>query len=194
MRRSGHDWLMSETTSVGAITTIYCPRVLPELWRQGGGEPPELAKQWHRQYPELFDDDDLVHVKKQATDGYHFYEWYAAIHLFQRDGSRSLVEKYDTYENHRLNHRRHKHRRKVAEYERAVPESQREILHEICSEFRVQLPDLLVLPIDGISFAFAEVKGATDGTVNRKDQRGMRDAIWERLRVPVEIIAVRLLP
>jgi hypothetical protein len=180
---------------VGAITTIYCPQVLPELWRQGlPGEPPELAKQWHRQYPELFDDDDLVHVQNQARRGYHFYEWYAAIHLFQRDGSRSLVEKYDTYENHQLNQRRQKHRRKVAEYERVVPESQREILHAICSEFRVQLPDLLVLPVDGISFAFAEVKGATDGTVNREDQRGMRDAIWERLRVHVEIIAVRLLP
>lgn len=178
------------------VTTIYCPQVLHDLWRQGlNGEPPELAKQWHRQYPELFDDDDLVHVRNQALSGYHFSEWYAAIHLFQRDGSRSLVEKYDTYENNRLNHiQRNTHRRKVAEYERVVPESQRQILHEICSECSVQLPDLLVLPIDGMSFSFAEVKGPTDGTLWREDQRRMRDAIWERLRVPVEIIAVRLLP
>jgi len=113
--------------------------------------------------------------------------------LFQRDGSRSLVEKYDTYENHRLNQRRKKHRRKVAEYERVVPETQRQILHEICSECRVQLPDLLVLPADGTSFAFAEVKGASDDTVNRENQRGMRDAIWERLGLPVEVIKIRLL-
>jgi|SRR5664279_4902115 hypothetical protein len=186
---------MSETTSGGAHTTIYCPQVLPELWRQSlPGEPPPLARQWYRQYPAVFDDDDLDHVVNQAPRGYHFYEWYTAIHLFQRDGSRSLVEKYDSYENHRLNQRRRRHRRKVAEYERVVPETQRQMLHEICSDFGVQLPDLLVLPADGASFAFAEVKGATDGTVNREDQRGMRDAIWERLRVPVEVIKVRLLP
>lgn len=181
-------------TSPGALTTIYCSQVLPELWRQSlPGEPPLLAKQWHQQYPELFDDDDLDHVVNQAPLGYHFNEWYTAIHLFQRDGSRSLVEKYDTYENHRLNQRRKKHRRKVAEYERVVPETQRQILHEICSEFRVQLPDLLVLPADGTSFAFAEVKGASDDTVNRENQRGMRDAIWERLGLPVEVIKIRLL-
>jgi len=119
---------------------------------------------------------------------------YTAIHLFQRDGSRSLVEKYDTYENHRLNHRSKGHRRKVAEYERVVPEPKRQVLHEICTKFGVQLPDLLVLASDGTSFAFAEVKGATDNTLNRENQRGMRDAIWKRLRVPVDVIKVRLLP
>ncbi len=186
---------MSEMTSGGALTTIYCPRVLPKLWRTSlPEEPPQLARQWYEQYPEIFDDDDLAHVVNQAPRGYHFYEWYSAIHLFQRDGSRSLVEKYDSYENHRLNQRRRGHRRKVAEYERVVPETQKQMLHEICSEFRVQLPDLLVLPADGTSFSFAEVKGATDGTLNREDQRGMRDAIRERLRVPVEVIKVRLLP
>jgi transketolase len=185
---------MSETTSDGAsTTTIYCPNGLPEIWRQGlRGEPPPLANQWQQQYPELFDDDDLEHIKNQAHDGYHFSEWYAAIHLFQRDGSRSLVEKYDTYENHRLNQLRKKHRRKVAEYESAVPQAQRQVLHEICSELKVQLPDLLVLRADRTSFAFAEVKGAADSTVNREDQRGMRDAIWERLGVPVEVIKIRL--
>jgi hypothetical protein len=185
----------SVTTRVVNPTTIYCPRALPDLWRQADpGQPPPLATRWREQYPDLFDEDDLALLVNQARRGYHFYEWYAAIHLFQRDGSRSLVEKYDTYENHRLNHRRQGHRRKVAEYERVVPESQRQVLHEICSLCRAQLPDLLVMPADGTSFAFAEVKGATDGSLHRQGQRCVRDAILQRLGVPVEVIRVCLGP
>jgi hypothetical protein len=180
---------MAEGSSREAITTIYCPAGLRTLWVEDGSV---LPAQWHSQYPMLFDDDDLqLAGGLQRTN--HFSEWFAAIHIFQRDGSRSLVEKYDTYENHKHGRRSKEHRRKVAEYERVVPESEREVLHAIGSEFGVQLPDLFVVSADGMSFGFAEVKGPTDNSLNRPDQKGSRDAIRERLGVPVEIVKVRLL-
>jgi hypothetical protein len=88
-------------------------------------------------------------IVNQACDGYHFAEWNAAIHLFGRDGACSVMEKYDTWENHYLEHRRKRHLDKVALCERVVPEERRAAHHEICARYRVPLPDLLVLAPDG---------------------------------------------
>jgi VRR-NUC domain len=185
---------MSDLTAVETFTTIWCPRVLPELWKQSAdGELPELAKQWRLQYPGLFDDDDVDHIKHQTQRGYHFSEWYSAIHIFQRDGALSLVEKYDAYEIHHSNQLRQKHQRKVAEFERVVPQAQRDLMHEICAEFHVGPPDLFVLPANGQPFYFVEVKGANDGTFTREDQRGVREAI-RQMGIRVEVIKVRLVP
>lgn len=173
-----------------SVTTIYCPPTLRDLWRS---ENSVLPSQWHAQYPNLFDDDDLTLAQGPQRQN-HFCEWFVAIHLFHRDGSRSLVEKYDTYENHQKNHLSKTHRLKVAEYERVVPEAQRLLLHEICSEYAVQLPDLMAISANGDSFSFVEVKGPGDTTLTRWDQRGSREAIRHRLKVPVEVVEVRLLP
>jgi hypothetical protein len=104
---------MTMTESGGPLTTIYCSQVVHDLWRESElGKNSELARQWRQQYPMLFGDDDLTQIVNQASGlrmkGYHFSEWYTAIYLFQREGSRSLVEKYDTYENHALNQKRKK--------------------------------------------------------------------------------------
>ena len=173
-----------------SVTPASCPRNLRDLWRQQGSP---LPGRWREQYPELFDDDDLRLAQGPQRKN-HFCEWFAAIYLFQRDGARSLVEKYDTYENHRHNHLQKGHRRKVEEYESVVTEKERQILHAICSKYGVQLPDLLVMPADDSKFSFAEVKGPNDNTLNRPDQRGSREAIRKRLKVQVEIIKVYLVP
>jgi hypothetical protein len=173
-----------EAMAIGSVTTVYCPRGLRQLWREEGSTVPA---QWYEQYPALFDDDDL-RIAQGPQRVHHFCEWFAAIYLFHRDGARSLVEKYDTYENHWHNQLRRRHRRKVAEYERVVPEDQRRVLHEIGSTFRVQLPDLLVISNDGTSFSFAEVKGPGDGL--SPDQADANSAISERLGVSVEILKV----
>jgi len=189
---------MTMTESGGPLTTIYCSQVVHDLWRESElGKNSELARQWRQQYPMLFSDDDLAQIVNQASGlrmkGFHFSEWYTAIYLFQREGSRSLVEKYDTYENHALNQKRKRDRRKAAEYERVVRDDHRQIHHEICSKWKVGLPDLLVIHTDG-GYSFAEVKGPWDHTVNREPEVKMRNEIWERLRVPTEVVMVRLLP
>jgi hypothetical protein len=170
------------------VTTIFCPYDLREEWRVEGSM---LPGQWRVQYPGLFDDDDLRLADGPQRNN-HFCEWFSAIYLFLRDGSRSLVEKYDTYEDHPRKHRSKIHQRKIAEYESLVSDAQRKVLDEICIEYSVQLPDLFVISADARTFSFAEVKGPTDHTLNRLDQRGSRDAIRTRLKVPVEVIKVRL--
>jgi hypothetical protein len=113
----------------------------------------------HQPYPQLFDDD--LKIADGPQRGGDFWEWLAASHLFHRDGSISLIEKYDTYENHRNNGLHRKvHSRKIAAVEQVVPQEQRHILHQIGSEFPVQLPDLLVVRYAAISFSFCEMKEA----------------------------------
>jgi hypothetical protein len=171
-------------------TTIYTTDALFRMWRAAPrGQTSPLASEWARQYPRLFDQDDLDLIVNQAPDGYHFAEWYATIHLFVRDGVRCLIEKYDTYENHRLGRRHQAHGDKVALYESVVPEAHRAVHHEVCVRHGVQLPDLLVLGRDG-SYGFAEVKGPTDGTINSPDQIGMRTDLRSELGIHVEVISV----
>ena len=81
----------------------------------------------------LFDHDDLDLIVNQACDGYHFSEWYAAIHIFTWDGARCLIEKYDTYDDHYYGYRSHRHLEKVAIYENVASEAHRAVHHEICA-------------------------------------------------------------
>jgi hypothetical protein len=76
-------------------TIIYCPQVLRDLWCSPPDDPAhgQLSGQWYAQYPGLFDEQDLRMARTQWDK--HFYEWLAAIHLFQREGACSMVEKYD---------------------------------------------------------------------------------------------------
>jgi hypothetical protein len=86
---------VAKATPSEGWTTIYCPRALRELWSPPiAGKPSPLAEQWRQQYPGLFDKDDLRLNTSQGRFNLHFYEWYAAIHLFQRDGAVSMVEKF----------------------------------------------------------------------------------------------------
>ncbi len=121
----GGCWGHHGAVTVENVTTIFCPPGLRELWRQEGSALPSF---WHQHYPQLFDEDDLRIANGPQRLG-HFSEWFAAIHLFHRDGSISFIEKYDTYENHRNNRlHRNTHARKIAEYERIVSEEQRQFL------------------------------------------------------------------
>lgn len=94
-------------------TTIYATEALSIMWRASPrGESSALAEGC-LQYPMLFDQDDLDLIVNQACDGYHFAEWYAAIHIFTRDGARCLIEKYDTYDDHYYGYRSHRHLEKA---------------------------------------------------------------------------------
>jgi len=62
----------------------------------------ELVNIWARQYPKIFDKDDIRITKEQPN--YHFFEWLAAIIIYNSTGYLSLVEKYD-FQNHKKKQR-----------------------------------------------------------------------------------------
>ena len=171
---------MREESEGGGGTTIYYPPGLRELWLLPyPGEPTALAKRWHQEYPGLFDEDDLRLTVCQPE--LHFHEWYAAIHLLQRDGVFSMGEKYDSSKYHPL---------KFARYTEILNAEQRAIAARIQRECNAQLPDLLVPARDRTSFSFAEVKGPRDKLWD--EQIASHKRIRNELKVPVEVIWVKL--
>jgi hypothetical protein len=155
--------------TVSPHTTIYYPPELRARW-------PRVAQTWVQQYPQLFDRDDLRLVLSQPR--YHVPEWFTAIHLFHRDGVRSLVEKY-SYRNHG---------RKRDVLHRVLTGRQLEFLDGMVQTLKVQPPDLFVFGRSG-NFRFAEAKGPGDRISHR--QRESHRLIRQELGVPVEIFAVR---
>ena len=153
-------------------TTIYCTEQIRRLW------PRPLAQRWAQEYPQLFDSDDIRLAVRQPRN--HFAEWFAAIHLFQRDGVRSLLEKY-TFQNHP---------RKVKMFEGLVAVARREALRTIGKTYQVQPPDLLLYRPDGAFVGFAEVKGPGD-RLSHKQVRS-HERICESLGVPVQVLIVRV--
>ncbi|HAM02710.1 MAG TPA: hypothetical protein DCQ30_10880 [Acidimicrobiaceae bacterium] len=127
-------------------TTIFCDKQLRKRWW-----PLPLGEQWVLQYPGLFDFDDLRQAVNQPEK--HFCEWYAAIHIFQRDGSISMVEKC-AYQNNPVKYER---------YINLLSQETRDKLDSILAEWHgVQLPDLMVIASDHKTVSFAEVKGPGD--------------------------------
>jgi hypothetical protein len=153
-------------------TTIYCTRAIKNLW------PDPLARQWLQQYPNVFDEDDLRLTVNQPKN--HFCEWFAAIHLFQREGAHSLVEKY-VFQNHP---------KKVACLASLLSARERKTLDAIREAYAVQPPDLFVFVPKTTRYWFAEVKGPGD-RLSAKQIRS-HDAIMRELGVPVETIEVRI--
>ncbi len=152
-------------------TTIFYTPQLRERW------PAPLAHYWATAYPCLLDADDLRITHRQPKN--HFNEWFAAIHLFHRDGTLALLEKY-LYSNHL---------RKTAIIAEVLTVRQIAVLQEILSEFKVQPPDLFVFTPSRPRFWFAEVKGPGDRL--RPLQKASHRAIRQRLNAPVELINVR---
>ena len=121
----------------------------------------ELAREWLRRYPELFDRDDLRLALRQPR--YHFFEWLGAVVLFNTTGYRSLVEKYEFGE----------HSRKVSIIQGMVPPDVLAVMHKP----GVQCPDLFVYRPDGSDWFFCEVKGKRDRL--RAEQRQYFESLSE---------------
>jgi hypothetical protein len=155
-------------------STIFFPPQLRAQW------PSPLTTEWAEAYPAIFDADDIRNTLKQPKN--HFYEWFAAVHLFHRDGALSLVEKY-LFNNHT---------RKAALIRELLTEEQLHTLVQIHrDELKIQPPDLLVFTPDRRRIWFAEVKGP--GDTPRPRQPESQHAIRTRLGLPVELITVRQL-
>lgn len=151
-------------------TTIHCTRSLRNEW------PNPLAQQWRVSYPQLFDDDDFRLTQSQSWT--HFWEWFAAIHIYHRDGAYSLVEKYGC----------RSHSAKQETYESIMADQERQTLDRICGEYHVQSPDLLAYLPDFSRYWFVEVKGPGDRL--SPGQTLSHEAIERDLGVTVEVMRV----
>jgi len=125
-------------------TMIRCTKTIRDLW------PDPLVRQWLQQYPDVFDMDDLRLTVKQPKN--HFCEWFAAIHLFHREGAHCMVEQH-VFQNHPT---------KVARMATLLSERERRTLDAIRAAYAVQPPDLFVFVPKTRRYWFAEVKGLGD--------------------------------
>lgn len=114
-----------------------------------------LIAEWAARYANLFDADDIRVARNQAPadkGGYHYYEWRAAVLLFEATGMLSLVESYQGL----------KQQRKQHVLERLLTDKQRALVLNVDRVFKAQAPDLLVYKSDYSTFFFCEVKGPGD--------------------------------
>jgi hypothetical protein len=116
---------------------------------------------------------------------YHFNEWFVSIHLFQRIGARSMMEKYDQTLNHL----------KFERYEAFTTPEQRAELQRITEEKvdgkGVQLPDLFVSSRDESECWFVESKRV--GEPVSAQQMQSHDKIRTRLGMRVDTIRVEVI-
>ena len=115
-----------------------------------------LWEGWIKKYPDIFDEDDHRLAQSQAHLGYHFYEWRAAVLIYQKMGYLSLVEKYQFK----------KHKRKQDIFLQRVSSLPR-LLDLIARRKEyghgVQCPDLFVYKRNNLTdWFFCEVKGPKD--------------------------------
>lgn len=133
-----------------------------------------LWQEWHEKYSMLFDEDDLRIVKNQPYR--HFYEWLAAIHIFEKTEYISLVEKYEYKA----------HKKKQTTFQNSVPTKLMELLNDKKRFGNVQCPDLFVYKPDSTNWFFCEVKGLNDRI--RKEQRLFFQLIESITKKPIRNI------
>ena len=105
-----------------------------------------LVEKWYRAYGDMFDEHDYRLALDQQ--GFHFFEWLAAVLLRESTGYHSLMEKYETA----------KHTRKVEIFKRTVD---LETFDFVMSN-RAGVPDLFVYQPETTNWFFCEVKGRSD--------------------------------
>jgi hypothetical protein len=103
----------------------------------------KLGIEWAAQYPRLFDGDDRRLYDSQCDMGHHFFEWAAAIMVYETTGYLSLIEKYWSV----------KHPKKLALWEKIAPVSLRDLPYES------GWPDLFSYHPNHKDWFFCETKG-----------------------------------
>ena len=111
----------------------------------------ELIEEWYKTYPDIFDEEDLRIAEHQSR--YHFFEWLAAIIIFQTYGFLSLVEQYEF--------KKHKRKQDIL---RGILDPD---LFDLVTNRKgrsplVQCPDLFCYSRDWSDWFFCEVKGPND--------------------------------
>jgi hypothetical protein len=132
---------------IAELTTIEYTESQRDRFRSG-----ELVRIWAKQYPKIFDKDDIRITRKQPN--YHFFEWLAAVIIYNSTNYLSLIEKYE-FQNH---------------------ERKQKILRKLMTNEQIaqiylngaQCPDLLSYSPDYRDWFFCELKGSRDKL--RKEQ------------------------
>lgn len=126
-----------------SLGTFKVTRKQHEQFKEGS-----LWQSWAEQYPMLFDENDVENVAKNASRGYYFHEWLAAIIVFHTTGYYSLVDHYQYAP----------HARKNKIFRSLVGDK----VAELARSTSTYCPDLLVYKPDFSHWYFVEVKGPTD--------------------------------
>jgi hypothetical protein len=160
--------------TIGTFPTTQAQR---ELFRSG-----ILMKEWAEKYPDIFDAED-ANIDANQPD-YHFYEWLAAVLLWESLGYLSLVEKYQF--------KRHKRQQDILR--QYLPTPVFELVTNHTQEYGgVQAPDLFVYSPKSADWFFCEVKGPRDriraaqsiffGAICRQAQRPIYMMKFTELRI-----------
>lgn len=152
--------------------TFEYPKALRKQWQS---DKRRLALKWYREYP-FFDPADWDSALHQHD--YHFFEWYAAIRIYEETGAFSLIEKYDMAK---------KHPRKQCILKELMTPEQIAALDR--KNRPCQLPDLLVYRPSLRDFYFCEVKGPKDRVRPVQEQFFAKPA--KRVGKPVYVVEFR---
>ncbi len=152
--------------------TLTYPQQLFKLWRAGHVHPV-----WLWEHEGLFNHSDLSIIRKQYWRGYHFGEWFTALHFWKK-GYNVLIEKYAF--------RKHK-----KAFSTAVEVVGKDGMDFLARQARsvAQPPDLLVFDPDAKFYFFAEVKRERDRL--REKQRRFFEEIEKRLGCQVVVVSLK---
>ena len=119
----------------------------------------ELWRQWAKEYPQIFDEQDIQIAEKGAGPEmrFHFFEWLAAVLIFHSYGYSSLIEQYEF---------KKAHKRKQDALKHLLPCEVFRFVTDRKERFErfggAQCPDLLSYSPDYSDWFFCEVKGPGD--------------------------------
>ncbi|MDH5353807.1 MAG: VRR-NUC domain-containing protein [Gammaproteobacteria bacterium] len=160
-----------------SLSEISTTREQFEKFKRG-----ELAEDWFKRYPELFDDDDIRVARTQAKMGLHYYEWLSALTIYQSTEYLSLIESYEF--------KVQKRKQKIIKD--LLPEKVLEaILMPYDDSRKAQCPDLLCFKPDYSDWFFCEVKGPTDKL--RDVQEDYFAHLSEASGKPIKVVNLRWL-
>ncbi|MBS3776123.1 MAG: hypothetical protein KGY70_13095 [Bacteroidales bacterium] len=110
-----------------------------------------LINKWAGAHPEIFDEDDLRLAREEAKYGYKFYEWMAAVIIYNTIGYFSLMKEYELTS----------HERKHEAFKQIVdPKTFQYIMAP--KEEENYCPDLFCYSVDIDDWFFCDVKGKED--------------------------------
>ncbi len=137
-----------------------------------------LRQQWESNYPQLFDADDIRIAATQARLRAHFFEWLAAVRLYDQHRMLSLLEKYHDPS----------HTRKHDIFTALAPDSLLRFFEKPRLYGMRQPPDLFVRTADDSDWFMCEVKGNRDKL--RPTQLAFFHALEQATGKPVRLILV----